>query len=562
MSLHETSARTAERGRRDERQTIRFGRRDLYAALRRLTPEDLTEALRFRYLAIAWEPGRALYVAADEAGERRARALGRPVIGRVPPHALAAALEAVYGRALVEEASWDLAHTMPRFSAFHRLTPAQAGVLGLLGAALAAACYLAPGMAGLTLAFVAAVFFLAVIGLRLFALFPPSGRSGWHPATLTSAQLPVYTVLVPLYRETNVLRRLIASLEAIRYPRERLDIKLILEESDIYMRRAVARLALKPPFEVLTVPCHGPRTKPKALNYALAFARGDLVTIFDAEDIPEPGQLLHAARLFAAAPPEVVCLQAHLAFYNPGENWLTRQFAGEFAMQFDLLLPVLAGLRLPLPLGGTSNHFRRPALERIGGWDAHNVTEDADLGIRLARMGYEATTFAATTYEEANCAPGNWLWQRARWLRGWLQTWLVHTRRPVVLWKELGPAGFCVTQTLMLGILVSALAHPLFLGWTIWRFTSGSFFPPPGHALAFVMTTLSLAVLLTGYGVSATALIEGLRRRRLVRLWPSVLTMPVYWLLISLGSWLAVWQFIHRPFYWNKTRHGLTRLRL
>ncbi len=556
------SARTADRGRHDQRQAIRFGRRDLCAALRRITPEDLTEVLRFRYLAIAWEPGGALYVAADEAGERRARALGRPVIGHVPPHALTAALETVFGRALVDEASWDLAQTMPRFSAFHRLTPAQAGVMGLAGAALGVACYLAPAMAGLTLAFFAALFFLAVIALRLLTVFPPVGRPAWRPKSLTRAELPVYTVLVPLYRETNVLRRLIAGLEAIRYPREKLDIKLLLEESDTYMRRAVARLALPAPFEVLTVPCHGPRTKPKALNYGLAFARGDLVTIFDAEDIPEPRQLLHAASLFAAAPPEVACLQAHLAFYNPGENWLTRQFAVEFAMLFDLMLPVLASLGLPLPLGGTSNHFRRAALERIGGWDPYNVTEDADLGIRLARMGYEAATFAASTYEEANCALGNWLNQRARWLKGWLQTWLVHMRHPAIVWKEMGPAGFVVAQTLMLGILVSALAHPFFLGWTIWRFASGTFFPPPGHALAFVMTTLSLAVLMTGYAVSMLAAIEGLRKRGLARLWPSVLTMPVYWLLISLAGWLALWQFVRRPFHWNKTRHGLSKLRL
>ncbi len=190
------------------------------------------------------------------------------------------------------------------------------------------------------------------------------------------------------------------------------------------------------------------------------------------------------------------------------------------------------------------------------------MTEDADLGIRLARMGYEAATFAATTYEEANCALGNWLGQRARWLKGWLQTWLVHMRRPAVLWKEVGPAGFLITQTLMLGILVSALAHPFFLGWTIWRFASGTFFPPPGHAITFVMTTLSLAVLVTGYAVSMLAAIEGLRKRGLARLWPTVLSMPVYWLLISLAGWLALWQFIHRPFHWNKTRHGLSRLRL
>jgi len=538
---------------------VRVGRQDLCAALARLTPEEAAEALKYRYLPIAWQPGLALYVAGDAAAGHEAARRGLPVIAEVPPGEFAAALERAYGRAIVEEASWGLAQTSPHLSAVRRLTPTQAMGLAAMLVMLAMAGLVDPGAAGLALSLLCALFFLAVIGLRVMSLVAPGRKNAIRPARLGPDDLPVYTVLVPLYRETNIVRQLIAGLEAIRYPRHKLDIKLILEESDIYMRRAVARLDLKAPFEVLTVPCLGPQTKPKALNYGLAFARGDLVTIYDAEDIPEPRQLLHAAALFAAAPPEVACLQASLAFYNPGENWLTRQFAAEYAMLFDLLLPVLAGLGMPLPLGGTSNHFRRRALERIGGWDPHNVTEDADLGIRLARLGYEAATFGSTTNEEANCDLANWLSQRARWLKGWLQTWLVHMRRPVVLWQEVGAAGFVVIQTLMLGTLVSALAHPLFLGWTVWRLASGRFFPPLTDTVSFVMTALALAVLVAGYAVTMLAGLVALECRGLGRLWPAVLTMPVYWLVLSLGGWLAVWQFICAPFHWNKTRHGLTR---
>ncbi len=330
-----SETRRIEAAHHGEARDLRFGRRDLHAALRRLTPEEETEVLRYRYMPIAWEPGRTFYVAADAMAERRAEARGLTVIGQVPPKELAAALEAVFGRAAVEEATWGLSERAMRFSALRRLMPGQILIFGLAFAVLAAASLAAPAAMALCLAGLGAASFLAVIALRLLSLLPPVGRAALRPERLAPADLPVYTVLVPLVRETAVLDQLMAGLEAIRYPREKLDIKLILEESDIATRRAVARLALEPPYEVLTVPCYGPRTKPKALNYALAFARGDLVAIIDAEDIPQPRQLLHAAALLAGAPPNVACLQARLAFYNPAENWLTRGIMAQTPQLFD-----------------------------------------------------------------------------------------------------------------------------------------------------------------------------------------------------------------------------------
>ena len=280
------AARRVKAVYRDEAHDVRFGRRDLRAALLRLTPEEEAEALRYRYVPIAWEPGRTLHVAADVMAERRAEARGLTVIGRVPPGELSAALEAVFGRAAVEEATWGLAERTVGFSAVRRLTPGQALVLGVLSAGLITASLLAPTITALSLAGLGAAGFLAVIALRLLALLPPPSHAALSPVRLASAELPMYTILVPLVRETAVLGQLMAGLEAIRYPRAKLDIKLILEDSDIETRRAVASLGLEPPFEVLTVPSHGPQTKPKALNYALAFARGDLVTILMPRTFP------------------------------------------------------------------------------------------------------------------------------------------------------------------------------------------------------------------------------------------------------------------------------------
>jgi glycosyltransferase XagB len=313
------------------------------------------------------------------------------------------------------------------------------------------------------------------------------------------------------------------------------------------------------------VPKAAPQTKPKALNYGLQFARGDLVAIYDAEDIPASGQLRLAAETFAAATSAIVCLQARLAFYNADENWFTRQLAIEYAVLYDLMLPVLARLGMPLPLGGTSNHFRIDALRRLGAWDPHNVTEDADLGLRLARFGWRAAVIASTTGEEAACRWGVWLRQRARWLKGWMQVGLVHLRAPRRTWRELGPAGSLVALVLMVGMTLSALTHPVFLALLVWSVAAGGLFAPEPDWLAAAVGGVALAVLAAGYAVNMVAgwvavgrRYRGRARRRIA--W-SVLGMPAYWVLIWLGACLALWQLVRRPFHWNKTEHGLSRWR-
>ena len=286
----------------------------------------------------------------------------------------------------------------------------------------------------------------ATMGLRLVALFTRL-RQGPRvvaavPRLVDYKRLPRVSVLVPLWREAKVADQLLAALSAMEYPAPLLDIKLVLEEEDETTRAAIARSVLPATIEVVTVPADTLRTKPRAMNYALPFCRGDIVGVYDAEDKPDPGQIRQVVQHLMEAPPDVACVQGYLDFYNSGTNWLSRCFTIEYAIWFRVLLTGVQRLGLPIPLGGTTVFFRRRALEEIGAWDAHNVTEDADLGMRLARLGYRCEMIATTTLEEANChGVMRWVGQRSRWLKGYAITWATHMRRPAALWRDLGLEG-------------------------------------------------------------------------------------------------------------------------
>lgn len=310
---------------------------------------------------------------------------------------------------------------------------------------------------------------------------------------------------------------------------------------------------------MLVVPDHPPRTKPKALNYALSLSRGSFVVIYDAEDDPEPDQLRRAQRAFADGPANLMCVQGRLAMYNQRPGWIARQFMLEYAALFDALLPALVRLRVPVPLGGTSNHFPRSALAALGGWDAYNVTEDADLGIRIARAGGRVAVLESTTYEEAPDRLSVWIPQRTRWMKGFMQTWLVHMRRPGRLLADLGPLGFIGFNVFLGGILLSALIHPIFVALLIFEAATGHFLEAPDSLLGGAMVWLALFNLVGGYlsGMAIAGL--AVSRRGLVWLLPHLVAMPFYWLLISVAAYRAALQLITKPYLWEKTPHQARR---
>lgn len=410
-----------------------------------------------------------------------------------------------------------------------------------------------------TLSALIAVPFLMIVALRALALgliaYAPPMRPAHTSRRPVDTSLPIYSVIVALYEEAAALPGLVRALERLDYPAAKLDVILVLESDDRATIEALERIGLPGYMRALIVPAADPRTKPKALNFALQSARGSFVVIYDAEDVPEPGQLRAALEAFLRAPPELYCLQARLGIHNPYDSWLSRQFAIEYSALFDALLPALARLGLPVPLGGTSNHFRRAALERCLAWDPYNVTEDADLGIRMTRLGGRTGVLASTTWEEAPARLGPWLRQRTRWLKGWMQTYAVHMRRPRALRREVGWRRFFAIQVLMAGLVLSALVHPWFYILTSLEIAYGDPLIPPtstvGHAL-WLLAAINLAL---GYFSSIVLAAVAVGRRRRFGLLLHTLAMPFYWLLISLAAYRAIWQLVREPYKWEKTSH-------
>ncbi|MEY8838666.1 glycosyltransferase family 2 protein [Cribrihabitans sp. XS_ASV171] len=437
--------------------------------------------------------------------------------------------------------------------------------LARVPAALAAVVLLL-GLIAMPLAGFAALFVIAVVTLILFAGLRAAGFAAHvldHHALLAPAppraptlpdRLPCVSVLVPLYKEREIAGALVERLSRLTYPKALLDVILVLEAHDDVTRAALARAKLPHWMRVIEVPPHrGLTTKPRAMNYALDFCKGEIIGVWDAEDAPLPDQIEHVAARFAQAPRDVVCLQGILDYYNPRSNWRARCFTIEYASWFRVVLPGIARLGLVVPLGGTTLFFRRDVLEELGGWDAHNVTEDADLGVRLCRAGYRTELIETVTYEEANFRTWPWVKQRSRWLKGFMKTYLVHMREPRRLLADLGWARFLGVQAFFLGTLGQFLLAPVL--WSFWLILLGldhpaqAVLPRPvlaGCAVVFIAAeALSFAV-----GVVAVAAPQ---RRFLL---PWVLTMPLYFPLGVVAAYKALWELAADPFFWDKTQHG------
>lgn len=474
----------------------------------------------------------------------------------VPGAAMRSELNRQLAQSLLDEARQKLLRRWPLASAALDLPLiARLGFVGGLTAIVLAT--MAAGI-GLTpwITLPVDLFLVTPALFRLYAALTEfRRRRAAAPARLLEdAELPVYSVLVPLRDEEAMVSQLYAAIAALDYPAEKLDVKFVVEARSVDTIAAIRRLPTDPRFELIEVPDGPPRTKPKALVYALPFVRGENVVVYDAEDIPDPGQLRMAASLFAADP-GLDCLQAELTIDNRAENWLTAMFAGEYAGLFGLMLPALARCRLPMPLGGTSNHFRSAALREVGAWDAFNVTEDADLGVRMARLRYRVASLCSETGEEAPITVSAWLAQRTRWMKGWMQTFLVHNRHPVQFRRDIGWRGFLAFELYVGGMILSAPLHTVFLTSVLLRpiFWPDAVSPP-------ALTILNDLVIVIGYGGTVVLVVMGLLRLGEARLLPAQLGLPIYWLLHSVASVRATAELLSRPYFWAKTTHGRTRL--
>jgi cellulose synthase/poly-beta-1,6-N-acetylglucosamine synthase-like glycosyltransferase len=433
------------------------------------------------------------------------------------------------------------------------------GPLALASAALfgAVACLFAPfEAASLSSALLLTAAFLASVFLRLGACFASFAQDE-SPERIEDARLPVYTVVVALYKEAAVVRQLARAIDRFDYPRAKLDVKFVIECDDEATAAALRAHAPRTPHEIVVAPEGAPRTKPRALNVAMPLARGALVAIYDAEDIPDGRQLRRAAAIFAAAPESVACLQASLVIDNGALNWMTGMFALEYAALFDVHNKGLAALGLPIFLGGTSNHFRLDALREIGFWDAYNVTEDADLGLRLARAGFHVRAFDSPTFEEAPAVFRALVKQRTRWFKGWMQTAIVHCRHPARLVADLGMTRAIAVIVMFVGGILGPLLGPLLMSRLAYDALFGAALAP---RTAFETACGALWCFLAASGALALLwpLAVGARRRKLTAHRAALLWLPLWLLMLGAACWRAFFELWRRPFHWEKTEHGLT----
>ena len=451
----------------------------------------------------------------------------------------------------------------PQLSARRTLGVRQRDAFMAAAVALLVGLVLAPHIIVLALVAACTLAYVSSMALRLWLFMISLG--GTELVKVPDAEalavpehvLEGYTVMVPVFREPEVMSSLVAHLRQLDYPPERLQI-LLLAEADDAATIAAARMAIGPArdLRILIVPPGGPRTKPKALNYGLTHATGTFLTIFDAEDRPDPLQLRKAAIALSRLPPEVACLQARLGFFNGGQNIITRWFQVEYSMWFRQMLPGLSKLRVPIPLGGTSNHFRREVLLDLGAWDPYNVTEDADLGVRLSRAGYRSEVLDSVTLEEANSDFVNWAKQRSRWYKGYLQTFLVHMRDVRSARRCLGTRSLVFFMLFVGGTPLMAIVNPIFWSLTVIWFVVKppwlmAMFPAPVYFLGL------FAWLAGNFLFTFICLLEAVEVDD--SLFVAALLTPLYWVMMSLAAYKALLQVFFAPAYWEKTRHGLTR---
>jgi cellulose synthase/poly-beta-1,6-N-acetylglucosamine synthase-like glycosyltransferase len=409
--------------------------------------------------------------------------------------------------------------------------------------------------------------------------FQKSGNiADFTPEQMDAAKdedLPIFTVLVPVYHETKILSQVMRNIYQMNYPKDKLDIKILMEEKDqetlqearelglfgdpkrlaAWIPEAEYRKFLKV-FDPVIVPNADITTKPRACNYGLQRATGKYCVIYDAEDSPDPNQLKKAAMAFAQASNDITCLQSKLTFYNFNENVLTGWFTIEYSYWYDFYLEGLDRVNVPIPLGGTSNHFRIDQLRELGGWDPYNVTEDADLGIRIARRKLKTAMLNSYTYEEATLNAKSWIKQRSRWYKGHTQTYLVHMRHPVKLLQELGWKQFTLFQFTFGGSIFMPIINPI-----LWVITGISLFAPWLFISLFLFPIQGLCIfnLIVGNSAYMLLYVASCIKQKRYRSLHLALTMPAYWVLISVASWRGLLQLITKPFYWEKTMHGVTK---
>lgn len=455
----------------------------------------------------------------------------------------------------------ELSKKHPEWSASVPITKMQKRAVLAFFVLLLAAVVFAPLKTAQVLIALCTIFYM-ILTLYKFvvirASISPGASINYTPEEMAAEEpreWPIYSVLIPMYKEPEVLAQMIKAMTEMDYPADKKDVQFLLEEDDVLTLTAAKAMTMPPGFRITLIPESFPRTKPKACNIGLYLAKGQYLVIYDADDIPESDQFKKAVMAFEHSDKTVACVQSRLNYYNPYQNILTRWFTAEYSTWYDLQLPGLSALGALIPLGGTSNHFKTKVLQELMGWDAYNVTEDCDLGVRLVRAGYATRMLTTTTWEEACSHLPSWIKQRTRWQKGYIQTWFVHMRHPLKLLQEIGLINYIHYQLLIGGVTFSVLVNPIFwvmaLVWFIFK--------PVGVAMLFpgpIFAAGAFCLFAGNFVFVYVTLLGCYKRKRDSLLWYSLFT-PIYWVFMSISGWRAFYQFFHDPFVWEKTQHGL-----
>ncbi len=485
--------------------------------------------------------------------------------GRPPLLISPGSYDSMLGAGVAHDRKRFITHTTlhHRYSALNTFAPWQRNFGIFILTAIVIGLILDPLLTGIVvIAILSSVYFIDVffnLGLVLKSLKTPPEIESTEAElrALPDAELPLYSILCPLYKEAHMLPGFIAAIEKFEWPHDKLDVLLLLEENDPETVAAAEAMTLPAYVRIIVVPHSEPKTKPKACNYGLSLARGEYIVIYDAEDIPDSWQLRKAYLGFQKSGPEVKCLQAKLNYFNSEDNLLTRFFTAEYSLWFDIVLVGLQSINTSIPLGGTSNHFRTKDLLELEGWDPFNVTEDCDLGVRIFKRGARTAIIDSVTLEEANSHVQNWLRQRSRWIKGYMQTYLVHMRHPYTFLRESG------IHALLFQLIVGAKLSFLFINPILWLTTIAyfvlySYVGPTIEALyptwIFYMAAISLVF---GNFLYLYYYMVGCAKRHHWPLIKYVFFVPLYWILGSTAAYIALYELLVKPHYWQKTVHGL-----
>ena len=492
------------------------------------------------------------------------------------------AIENIYSKIHKQEAMLDLYNRTPDQSAYKVLLPNQKVFIICAVAAIVAGAILSSVTTFMVLFAAVSIGYFIVNPIKIYISIR-GFKGSRQPTRITKCEtqcdpdkdLPIYTILIPVFHEAQVLAQNLKNMYRINYPRQKMDIKILMEEKDTETINEAKKLGLfgSPKnfvegiphkeyteflklFDPIVIPSAQITTKPRACNYGLLRAKGEYCVIYDAEDNPDPDQLRKAATVFLRSGENVVCLQSKLNFYNSNENILTKWFSIEYGNWFEFYLQGLDWINAPIPLGGTSNHFRKKSLDELGRWDPYNVTEDADLGVRLARRKLRTEIIDTYTYEEATATIGSWIRQRSRWYKGHLQTYLVHMRYPRKLFKDLGASQFLKFQLTFGGGVAVPIINPV-----LWALTAVSLLVPSSFS-GLIPSYLQVICLINLVAGNATYLLIYVIASIKLKKYNSItlaLLMPLYWGLLSIASWRGLIQLIRNPFYWDKTTHGVSK---